>query len=266
MITKILGQSSFWMVNKAIAKHLNNNDAALLLSELIDKYDYFKTKNELIDNRFYYTSEMMFNNLNISYHQQKNCIKILVRAGFIETKLMGIPAKLHFKIIENKILSFLNTGIEEIQKQDVKKFETNNTKSNNTKEKNTKNNYITYISEIEKESILMLERFNHFFPESKFTNHLSFLKNYEKWRQIYQPAQIEEAIYKSSLDPFWKDKMTPQIFFRLKNPNKEDVDNIDKFLNLKIEKNHNAKLDDAGAEVMRRFIERNKKKFENEKV
>lgn len=263
MITKILGQSSFWMVNKAIAKHLKNNDAALLLSELIDKYDYFKTKNDLIDGRFYYTSEMIFNNLNISYHQQKSCIKILVNAGFIETKLTGIPAKLHFKIIENKILSFLNTGIEIIQKQDVKKFETNNNKINNTKEKNTKNNNITVVSEIENESIIMMGLFNKFFGR-EFKNHLSFLKNYEKWREIYEAAEIEKALWAASQDVFWKDKLTPEMFFRLKNPKGEDIDNIGKFLNTKIQKSQNDKLDDAGAEVMRRFIERNKKKIETQ--
>ena len=39
-----------------------------------------------------------------------------------------MPATLHFKIIENKILTFLNTSFKETSKQDLKKLETNQNK------------------------------------------------------------------------------------------------------------------------------------------
>ena len=126
MIKKILGLSSFWIVNKSIAKHLGCNDSALLLSDLIDRSVYFENKGEVKDGFFYYTSESIELNVNISYHKQKKCINILKKNGFIETKIISIPAKLHFKIIESKILNFLNTSIEKNEKQDVEIFETIN--------------------------------------------------------------------------------------------------------------------------------------------
>lgn len=157
MVNKILGLSSFWIVNKAIAKHLKCNDSALLLSDLVDRFNYFQGKGEVKDGYFYYTSESIENNINITYHKQKKCIQILKKNGFIDTKVYGIPAKLHFKINENKILKFLNTGIEKIQKQDVENFETNNNrevireiiKENNTYSKSFKKfNLADFESEV----------------------------------------------------------------------------------------------------------------------
>lgn len=137
MIRNILGQSSFWVVNKAIARHLGCNDSALLLSELIDKSYYHQDKGTDVNGFFYYTSDAIEESLNISYHNQKKCISNLVEAGFIETKLMGVPAKLHFKIIENKILNFLKTGFQNFQKQEFEIFENINKEQNikNKKEK-----------------------------------------------------------------------------------------------------------------------------------
>lgn len=113
MMDKILGQSSFWIVNKSVANYLKCNDSAILLSVLIDAKQYFEKRDELVDDYFYYTSSSIETNLNISYHKQKKCINKLKEVGFIETKISGIPAKQHFQINENKILSFLNTVIKE---------------------------------------------------------------------------------------------------------------------------------------------------------
>jgi tRNA G26 N,N-dimethylase Trm1 len=109
MINKILSQSSFWIVNKSVAKYLKCNDSAILLSVLIDANQYFEQRDQLEDEFFFYTSDTIEKNINISYHKQKKCINKLISAGFIDTKISGIPAKQHFKINENKILSFLNT-------------------------------------------------------------------------------------------------------------------------------------------------------------
>lgn len=230
MITKILSQSSFWMVNKSIAKYLKCNDSALLLSEFIDKYDFFKSKNELTNDFFYYTSEMIENSVNISYHEQKKCIKNLKDVGFIDTKLMGVPAKLHFKIIENKILKFLNTGYEEIQIQDVKKIETINTIRNNTLDKNQNNNIneSIFLSELD----ILLDVFNDTM-KTRIKNTGAVLPNYIYWRKFYEPKEIEFAIRKISDHEFWKNRMTFETFFRKKNTAKEPVNYISDMLNHK---------------------------------
>jgi ribosome biogenesis SPOUT family RNA methylase Rps3 len=99
MKNKVLEQTEFWIVNKAIAKMLKCNDSALLLSDLVDKHKYYEELNQLEDGFFQYTSEEIEKNLNISYKVQKRCIKLLVQYGLIETKLKGLPAKVNFKLL-----------------------------------------------------------------------------------------------------------------------------------------------------------------------
>jgi len=136
MIQKVLGQSSFWIVNKSIARY-TGIESAVLLADLIDKQGYFETRNELDpEGYFYNTADNIEVSTSLTYHCQKKCLNVLKDIGFVETKLKGIPAKLHFKVVENKILNFLNTGSEEIQKQEPKEVETKNNSLNNNKNDN----------------------------------------------------------------------------------------------------------------------------------
>jgi len=136
MIGKILGNGAFWIVNKHIAK-ATSIEAALMLADLADKAEYFNNRGETTDDGFFFnTADSIADNTGLSYHLQKKALKLLTDAGFIETKLKGVPAKLHFKIVENKILNFLNTGIKNIPKQVSKDFKTNKNKTNNNKPNN----------------------------------------------------------------------------------------------------------------------------------
>lgn len=131
----LLSQSSFWIVNKSIAQLFKCNNTSLLLSELISKEKYFKGQNTIEEDGFFYaTSKNIEESINISYHVQKICIKKLEDVGFIETKLKGIPAKVHFRVVENKISNFLNTGIINFLKLDVENIENYN--SNNIEKEN----------------------------------------------------------------------------------------------------------------------------------
>ena len=134
ILHKVLGQSAFWLVNKSIAIEFGI-EAALLLSDLIDKQTYFEARGELDEEGFFYnTSEDIEKFTTLNYHSQKKVLKLLIEAGFVTTKLKGVPARLHFKILENQILIFLNTGSQEKGKQDLHNLEINNNKDNNNKE------------------------------------------------------------------------------------------------------------------------------------
>lgn len=111
MIKNILSQNSFWIVNKGIAREIGL-EAALLLSDLVTKSEYFEANNLLEDGYFFNTSENIEQDTTLTYHKQKTALKLLEGLGLIEISLVGVPAKLHFKIFENKILNFLNTGIQ----------------------------------------------------------------------------------------------------------------------------------------------------------
>lgn len=137
MIGKILGHTAYWMVNKTIAR-VTSIEAALLLADLADKELYFNTRDE-VDNEGYFfnTADNIQRDTTLTYHSQKKALKLLMGVGFVETKLKGVPAKLHFKIVENKILKFLNTGIEKNSKLELENFNTNKNKTNNNKKNKT---------------------------------------------------------------------------------------------------------------------------------
>lgn len=116
----ILSQNAFWIVNKNIAKEYSI-EVALLLSDLVTKQEYFGTE------WFFNTTEDIEESTTLSYHKQKEIIKVLAEAGFIQTKRVGMPARQHFKIFKDKLLNFLRTCSKENQGL------TNNNKKHNKK-------------------------------------------------------------------------------------------------------------------------------------
>ena len=133
----LLSSTAFLIVNKELAKQVGLK-SAVLLADLISKEEYFISKG-MTDGWFFNTAKNIESDTSLTSHQQRKAIKNLKDLGIIETKVIGIPAKQHFKIIENKLLSYFNTSCEESVKQVVKKTQTIN-KNNN---KNNNNNNIT---------------------------------------------------------------------------------------------------------------------------
>jgi hypothetical protein len=120
----LLSSSAFLIVNKQLAKQVGLK-GAVLLADLISKEEYF-IANGMTDGWFFNTAKNIEEDTCLTSHQQRKAIKNLKDLGIIETKVVGIPAKQHFKIIENKLLSYFNTSCEESVKQVVKKTQTIN--------------------------------------------------------------------------------------------------------------------------------------------
>ena len=124
-IKSILSQGAFWQINKSLAQKVGL-EAALLLSDLIDRESYFDSRDMLIsingEGYFFVTGEQLEESTTLSYHKQRKCLKTLKDAGMIKTFLRGVPAKTHYKIVENKIWSYLKTSSEEIKEPVVKEF------------------------------------------------------------------------------------------------------------------------------------------------
>lgn len=121
----LLSSTAFLVVNKELAKKIGLNET-VLLADLISKEQYFIENNQLNDGWFFNTAKNIQDDTSLTAHQQRKCIKNLRSLGIIETQLIGIPAKQHFKILENKLLSYFNTSFKENVKQDVKKTRTIN--------------------------------------------------------------------------------------------------------------------------------------------
>ena len=130
----LLSSTAFLIVNKELAKQVGLK-AAVLLADLISKEEYFISKG-MTDGWFFNTAKNIEDDTSLTSHQQRKAIKNLKDLGIIETKVVGIPAKQHFKIIENKLLSYFNSSFEESVKQVVKKTQTINKNNNNNKNKN----------------------------------------------------------------------------------------------------------------------------------
>jgi len=120
----LLSSSAFLIVNKKLAKQVGLK-GAVLLADLISKEEYF-IANGMTDGWFFNTAKNIEKDTCLTSHQQRKAIKNLKDLGIIETKVVGIPAKQHFKIIENKLLSYFNTSCEENEELVVKKTQTIN--------------------------------------------------------------------------------------------------------------------------------------------
>ena len=134
----LLSSTAFLVVNKELAKQIGLNET-VLLADLISKEQYFKEKeysNYEMGGWFFNTAKNIQDDTTLTSHQQRKAVKNLKSLGIIETKLIGIPAKQHFKINENKLLSYLTTSYSKSEQQVVKKTQT----INKNKEITIKNN------------------------------------------------------------------------------------------------------------------------------
>lgn len=123
----LLSSSAYLIVNKKVARQVGIKEA-ILLADLISKEQYFIENNMLDDGWFFNTAENIEKDTTLSRHKQSVAIKNLVKKGFIRAKLKGIPASLHFKIIDTKIINFLKSSIKKNKDVDVKKVNTNKNK------------------------------------------------------------------------------------------------------------------------------------------
>jgi hypothetical protein len=143
----LLGQHAHWNINKRLAKRVGI-EAALLLSDLISKREYFIGNKDLkINDWFFNTAENIELDTTLTPHKQREAIKTLSEQGFLEVKLMGIPAKNHFKVNDIQLLKYLTTSDEDLEQQEVKNIDTNNNKEQELN--NTNNNSEQKIEDLE---------------------------------------------------------------------------------------------------------------------
>lgn len=142
-ILKLLASDGFLSVNKHIAR-IVGLDAAVLLAELASSHNYFEVTEQLTDDgMFFETVDRIEENTTLSKYQQSKAVNVLVEAGILETKKIGIPAKRYFKINEQMVLNLLDdkrsknltTVSKKNEPLEVKKVDCNNN-IDNKKENN----------------------------------------------------------------------------------------------------------------------------------
>lgn len=107
-ISKLLSNDGFIMVNKALIKLVGLHNA-VLIGELCSEYNYYSTKNLLVDNEWFFaTIANIENNTGLTRKLQDSCIKQLVEKQIIEIKTMGMPAKRYINIQFDNLEKLLN--------------------------------------------------------------------------------------------------------------------------------------------------------------
>lgn len=100
-LISILSGKGFIMYNKELAHKVSVN-GAIVFGQLCSSYESFDNKNMLTvrDGKeyFFLTADVLEEETALTYKQQLKATKELEDAGYIETKVMGVPSKKYFYI------------------------------------------------------------------------------------------------------------------------------------------------------------------------
>ena len=139
---QLVASNGFLTVNKAVAREVGL-EAAALLGELASSQVYWEERGNLNeDGMFFETAETIEQNTTLTSYQQGKASKVLEAHGLIRTARKGVPAKKYFAVdadgldafFKNKFPSFLETRIQKNKKQDTKKLGSNNKRDNKKRE------------------------------------------------------------------------------------------------------------------------------------
>lgn len=109
-VLNLLNNENFRTYNIIIAKALGSVNAAIMLSELVQRFQYHESRDELIESSksegkwFYYTQDIAEDRLGLSRKDQDYALKILESEGLIKKIILGVPGKRHFQLNVNKII------------------------------------------------------------------------------------------------------------------------------------------------------------------
>ncbi|MDA1958179.1 hypothetical protein [Bacillus cereus group sp. BcHK114] len=124
-LISVLSGNGFVMYNKALA-HTVSVNGAIIFGQLCSSYESFGSKGMLTVKEgkeyFFLTSDTLEEETALSYKQQLKAIKELEQAGYIETKVMGVPSKKYFCItdkIVQELLSEVNPSSDKREDLDV---------------------------------------------------------------------------------------------------------------------------------------------------
>ncbi len=201
----LLREGGSIIVNKRLAKIIGLHEA-IIYSELISRYVYFKNKNRLTeDGYFFNTIKDLKEGTTLSDRQQRKAIDNIKEIGLIFYRVKGMPARRYFKINpENTLLLKLldesqenqqfcengKTGYAKKEELVMQKGNGNNTNINNTNSNNTNLRHNGANSP--------KEEFRPIYTFKKFTEHAEidqevkeaieyYLKIYEKYMRCPHP-------------------------------------------------------------------------------
>ena len=118
LIVNTLGQNSFIMYNRIVARRCGVN-AAVLLGDLISSGLYWENTEKLADDGFFFkTREDIQNSCCLTPDEQRSALSKLVKDGLVETKKKGIPPVMYYKINYDRLAFVLSGECEDEDKED----------------------------------------------------------------------------------------------------------------------------------------------------
>lgn len=191
LLSNVLGNSSFVLLNKAIIQKLGL-DEAVLLGFIIDKWTYFNHDD------FYYTIDDLFHDTGLSDRMCRKILQSLINKGIlIKKEFTGLPPKQYYNINDEMILNLLNCARDNTIKSDSlipskndrdktskndsvlnNNIYNNNIINNNNKEKNNKEINNTNSKNIKKVAKSIFDEALELYPQDE---KLSF--SFDDWKE-----------------------------------------------------------------------------------
>jgi hypothetical protein len=224
-VIELLSSDSFLVVNKNLLKYFGP-DTIIFLSNLVDKFKYFDSKNELKDNElFYLTHEKQMDDIGFDERTIRKCKSKLKIENIIETKLIGIPPKEYYKIqweniaeiIQNSVRDKGTDSVRDKGTDSVRDKGTDSVTLNNNNKYNNKNK--VYKNKVAEQ--LICANSNNSITQSKFDTFWHLYPNkagkgaaVTAWNKIcnrqngQRPTweEIENAILEQKKSKQWQDR------------------------------------------------------------
>jgi hypothetical protein len=238
-ITDLLRSDGSIIVNKKLIHSLGLN-AAIMYSELVSKNEYFKERDQLTEDGFFFnTIDNMRLDTGLGEKPQAIAIKLLVNLKLIQVDKRGLPAKRYFKLNEDtsqlKFILQVGGGNKDILKSDLveknkqkkeshashinssshvaklsssqkEKLVQPNGRINNTKSNNTKNNNNIYI--ISENDGFLFSYYSSKFKDKFGEDHPTMNKEkneYLVYQKEYFDGYLEDALPDLNIDYVWED-------------------------------------------------------------
>ena len=212
--------SNYGLYNKTLARKLGLHES-IFLGEIISEFDYWKSRDELDSNGYFYsTVENIEYATTLTGYQQRTIINKLQELGILHMKVSGMPAKRYFKINEERffeillrpnvldeqdtqLLKNLTTSNKETSQLVVKKLDpnnnnnTNNINSNNTKAGEPSLPFLNLSSNLTKNSSSKDTGLDNTLEnkDNKDTRVLEDKDNVRKKLKLSNKAQCEQMSY-----------------------------------------------------------------------
>jgi hypothetical protein len=97
-VLEIFSSDAYFTINKKLLRHYGP-EVAVFLSNLIDKYKYFKSKNTLYEWEWFYVTyedQAKFTGLTLS--RLRTCKSVLIEDNVLEVRRFGIPSKEYYRL------------------------------------------------------------------------------------------------------------------------------------------------------------------------